>query len=123
MPAMIGTVDVLLLPARDLGGKADVPLTVLEAMSGGRPVVVSDLPQMASLGDAVGRVGVGDADALVAEVARLQDEPGLWTARAVAGRELVEQKFSRTQMVARYAELYDELLAGRPPGPRVAHAG
>ena len=56
MPAMLATVDVLVLPARDLGGKADVPLTVLEAMASGRPTVVTDLPQLASLGDAVTRV-------------------------------------------------------------------
>jgi glycosyltransferase involved in cell wall biosynthesis len=40
MPAAVAGLDVLLLPARHLHGKADNPLTVLEAMATGRPVVV-----------------------------------------------------------------------------------
>jgi len=110
MPAVVADVDVLLLPARDLGGKADVPLTLLEAMATGRPVVVSDLPELAALGGAVTRVPVGDVPALTAAVRGLLDEPARWQARSRAGRALVEQRFSAAEMVGRYRGLYDELL-------------
>lgn len=111
MPAMLAGVDVLLLPARHLGGKADVPLTVLEAMAAGRPVVVSDLPELAGLGDSVGRVAVADTAALTREVADLLSEHRLWAERASRGRALVERAFSRGPMLRGYADLYDELLA------------
>lgn len=116
MPAMLAGVDVLLLPARELGGKADVPLTLLEAMSAGRPVVVTDLPQVAALGDAVTRVPIGDVPALQEAVRLLLDEPRRWTAMSEAGRALVERQFSSDRMVARYRDLYEEVLAGGPGG-------
>jgi len=112
MPTMIGTVDVLLLPARDLGGKADVPLTVLEAMASGRPVIVTDLPQLAALGTAATRVAVGDTRGLMTAIAQLVDDPARWEAMAAAGRDLVQRDFSRALMLRRYAELYAELLPG-----------
>lgn len=116
MPGMLAGVDVLLLPARQLGGKADVPLTLLEAMSAGRPVVVTDLPQMAALGDTATRVPVADVPALADAIASLLDEPSRWSALSSAGRALVEDSFSADLMVRRYRELYDELLAGPVPG-------
>lgn len=111
MPAMLAGIDVLLLPARRLGGKADVPLTLLEAMAAGRPVVVTDLPQMAALGDAAIRVPVGAVAPLADAVARLLDEPAHWARMSETGRALVERSFSSGLMVRRYRELYDELLA------------
>lgn len=115
MPGMLAGVDLLLLPARQLGGKADVPLTVLEAMAAGRPVVVTDLPQLAGLGDAVTRVPVGDLDELAQAIACLLDEPLRWSAMADRGRALLERSFSADLMVRRYRELYAELLDGRSP--------
>ncbi|QJY49043.1 glycosyltransferase family 4 protein [Pseudonocardia broussonetiae] len=113
MPAAVAGVDVLLLPARHLHGKADVPLTVLEAMATGRPVVVSDLPQMAALGSAATRVPAGDVAALAGAVLDLLDGPGRWDAMAQAGLDLVRREFSADGMTARYAALYEELLAPR----------
>ncbi|MGY1710117.1 glycosyltransferase family 4 protein [Geodermatophilus sp. SYSU D00758] len=112
MPGMLAGIDLLLLPARDLGGKADVPLTVLEAMAAGRPVVVTDLPQMQALGEQATRVPVGDVPALAGAVARLLDEPARWEALAASGRALVQRGFSSDLMLAGYRELYAELLDG-----------
>jgi glycosyltransferase involved in cell wall biosynthesis len=116
MPGMLAGVDVLLLPARELGGKADVPLTVLEAMASGRPVVVTDLPQMAALGSGATRVPVGDPSALADAVRRLLDEPLRWEEMATAGRSVVEEHFSADLMVRRYAALYDEVSGTGPAG-------
>jgi glycosyltransferase involved in cell wall biosynthesis len=113
MPAALAEIDVLLLPARDLGGKADIPLTVLEAMATRRPVVISDLPQMSALGGAAARVPAGDVDALTAAVAGLLADPDRWTAVADAGRDLVEREYSSAAMTDRYAQLYAELLEQR----------
>jgi glycosyltransferase involved in cell wall biosynthesis len=118
MPAAIAGVDVLLLPARQLQGKADVPLTVLEAMATARPVVVSDLPQMAALGEAATRVPAGDVPALATAIGGLLDQTQRWDAVAAAGLDLVRREFSVTSMVARYTDLYAELLDGTPGGDR-----
>ena len=118
MPAAVAGVDLLLLPARHLHGKADVPLTVLEAMATGRPVVVSDLPQMAALDSAATRVPAGNAHALAEAVGGLLRQAGRWDAMAAAGLDLVRRDFSVTTMVTRYAELYAELLEATPAGNR-----
>lgn len=112
MPATLGEVDVVLLPARELGGKADVPLTLIEAMAIGRPVVVTDLPQIEALGHAATRVPVGDPEALADALGVLFASPRLWESRSDLGHELVRAEFSSHRMVATYRDLYDELLDG-----------
>jgi len=118
MPTAIAGVDVLLLPARHLHGKADVPLTVLQAMATRRPVVVSDLQQMVALGSAATRVPAGDVPALADAIGGLLERPGHWEAMAAAGLDLVQREFSAASMATRYAELYAELLEGTPAGTR-----
>jgi glycosyltransferase involved in cell wall biosynthesis len=116
MPAAIADVDLLLLPAQQLNGKADVPLTLLEAMATGRPVVVTNLPQMAALGAAVTRVPAGNVQALADAIKALLRQQSRWDAMATAGRELVRREFSAERMVEQYAKLYDELLDASSTG-------
>jgi glycosyltransferase involved in cell wall biosynthesis len=86
-----------------------VPTKLVEAMAAGRPVVVSRLPSMATLGDAVTRVPPGSPAALGVAVAGLLDDPARWRAMAAAGRRAVEARFSEQAMAASYARLYAEL--------------
>jgi glycosyltransferase involved in cell wall biosynthesis len=109
MPGLVAEATVVVLPARDLAGKADVPLVVLEAMAAGRPVVVSRLPALAALGDAVTAVPAGDPGALGEAVARLLEDQARWRAMAAAGRRAVEDRFSERAMAAAYQRLYAEL--------------
>jgi glycosyltransferase involved in cell wall biosynthesis len=85
MLTALRSVDVLLLAARDLGGKADDPLTILEAMATGRPVVVTDLPQLAGLDDAVWRVPVADLSARARPIEDLLGSPRRWESRQRPG--------------------------------------
>ncbi|CAN5420208.1 hypothetical protein BH10ACT10_BH10ACT10_01940 [soil metagenome] len=117
MPATLGEVDLVLLPARELGGKADVPLTLIEAMAIGRPVVVTDIPQIEALGHAATRVPVGDPEALADALGALFASPGLWESRSDLGHDLVRRQFSSHRMVATYRDLYDELLDGPGGAP------
>ncbi|WP_336923379.1 glycosyltransferase [Aquipuribacter sp. SD81] len=110
MPAALVGVDLLLLPARRLAGKADVPFTVLEAMATGRPVVVTDLPEMRALVGTAVTTAPGRVDLLADAVRDLLERPQQWQVVAGRGRALVEQQFSRDAMVGRYRELYAELL-------------
>lgn len=112
MGQLIGQASLVVFPAETLGGKAEVPLVVLEALATGRPVVVSDLPAFDALGPAVERVPPGDSLALGETFRQLLEAPRRWEAVSAAGRRLVERNFSEVSMARRYEELYREVLEG-----------
>lgn len=110
MPAVIRQASLVILPATSLAGKADVPVTVLEAMASGRPVVVSDLPSMVS---ALGEAAIWVRPEPLAcgrAISELLSTEALWAERARSGRRLVERQFSEAAASHAYAELYTELL-------------
>jgi glycosyltransferase involved in cell wall biosynthesis len=115
MGELLARASLVVFPARTLGGKAEVPLVVLEALATGRPVVVSDLPAFGALGGNVTRVPPGDAAALGERLRSLLEAPQRWEAVSAAGRGLVQRRFSEVSMARRYEELYREVLeAGGP---------
>ncbi|MFC4472676.1 glycosyltransferase [Streptomyces xiangluensis] len=111
MSGLLAASDVLLYVPRALGGKADVPLTVLEALATGRPVILSDLPQFASLTDSVLRVPVGNCHHAGRLLYQLLDRPQWWEQLAKRGRTTVEERFGQDRFMSNYARLYQELLA------------
>jgi glycosyltransferase involved in cell wall biosynthesis len=113
MDRLLAAADILLFPPRALGGKADVPLTVLEAMATGRPVIISDLPQFAILGDAVLRAPAGDAKLTGGLLAALISRPRYWNAFAEKGRAVVEERFGIKRFIERYRRLYQEVMEQR----------
>jgi glycosyltransferase involved in cell wall biosynthesis len=110
MPGLLAATDVLLFIPRRLSGKADIPLTVLEALATSRPVIISDLPQVAGLGDAVLRAPAGDAQQAGLLLAGLLAEPRRWQAMAERGNAMVRARFGSQRCVAQYRCLYSELL-------------
>ncbi|WP_395359087.1 glycosyltransferase family 4 protein [Streptomyces sp. YH02] len=111
MHALIAAVHVLLFPPTALGGRTDIPLTVLQALASGRPAILSDLPRFADLGHAVLRAPAGDARRTGQQLAWLLDQPRSWDVLAERGRALVEDHFGPERFAARYAALYRELLS------------
>jgi glycosyltransferase involved in cell wall biosynthesis len=109
MHRLLSSADVLLFPPKALSGKADVPLTILEAMAIGRPVIVSDLPQFALLGNAVQRAPAGNAALTGGLLANLLDQPQRWVSIAQQGRSAVEERFSPERFVQQYRQLYQEV--------------
>ncbi|WP_318211498.1 glycosyltransferase [Streptomyces sp. SJL17-1] len=108
---LLAGVHVLLFPPTALGGRADIPLTVLQALASGRPAILSDLPRFADLGHAVLRAPAGDARRTGQQPAWLLDQPRSWDVLAERGRALVEDHFGPERFAARYAALYRELLS------------
>ncbi|APE19914.1 MULTISPECIES: glycosyltransferase family 4 protein [Streptomyces] len=111
MHQLLSTTHVLLFPPAVLGGKADIPLTVLQALASGRPAILSDLPQFSDFGHAVLRAPAGDARRTGQQLAWLLDQPRSWDVLAERGRALVEDHFGPERFAARYAALYRELLS------------
>lgn len=111
MPGLLAAADVVLFPPRSLGGKADVPFIVLEALATGRPVVLSDLPQFAALGSAAPRAPVGDAVHTGELLTRLLEQPRRWEMLARRGRATVEERFGPDRFRTQYERLYQESLA------------
>ncbi|MFI8230263.1 glycosyltransferase [Streptomyces sp. NPDC085900] len=110
MHGLLASSDVLLYVPRALGGKADVPLTVLQALATGRPVVLSELPQFESLRGTVLPAAPGDCERTGRLLRQLLDRPRCWQELAQRGRVTVEERFGVARFAAQYSRLYEELL-------------
>lgn len=112
VPQVLAECDVFVLSSVAEG----MPMTVLEAMATGLPVVATDVGGVASVVEA-GITGTlvqpGDPPALAAALGAYVADEKLRHQHGAAGRARVAAKFSLPTMVSAYVALYDELL-GRP---------
>jgi glycosyltransferase involved in cell wall biosynthesis len=91
-----------------------MPLSVLEAMAAGLPVVATSfggLDEVIDDGETGFVVERGSVEALAAALGRLLADPALSGRIGAAGRRRAEERFSVRRMVAETAALYDEVLA------------
>lgn len=105
---LLAAVDLFLLPSLTEG----LPLSILEAMSHGLPIVatrVGGIPELVTDGVHGALVPPEDAAPLAAAVARLMADSALRTACGEAGRQHVAANFSFAQMLNRYNALYESL--------------
>jgi glycosyltransferase involved in cell wall biosynthesis len=92
------------------------PVTLLEAMATGLPVVASrvgGVPQLVLEEETGCLVEPADVHALVAAIARYLDDPTLRARHGAAGRAHVVTRYSVEAMVAGYAALYNHALRAR----------
>jgi glycosyltransferase involved in cell wall biosynthesis len=111
MPRVYRCVDALVVAS-----VGECPLTVLEAMSSGLPVVLNDDPALHSPWTA--GPGVRFVDLTPARLRQaleaLTDDPDAARAAGVAGQKFVEGRFSWDAHVDRLEETYRHLLAPPP---------
>jgi glycosyltransferase involved in cell wall biosynthesis len=89
-----------------------VPLTVIEAMAAGLPVVATDVGGLREVvaDGATGMLAPAKDDAVLARhVLRLAGDGGLRRAMGTAGRARAKELFDEPRMAAEYAHLYREL--------------
>ena len=79
-----------------------------------RPVILSDLPQFAVLGDAVLRATVGNSELTGGLLATLLSQPLYWDAIAGKGRAVVSDRFGTARFAEKYKQLYREVLQPKP---------
>ena len=117
VPALLSLADVLVQPSH-----ADaMPLSVLEAMAVGVPVVataVGDVPSMLA-----GRAGVTvppeDREALEATLGELLSDPARRAEMGAAGEEIASARDS-SKMIDSYEALFEAALGGTTPTVAVA---
>lgn len=108
---LTGGFDVFVLPSLGEG----ISNTILEAMATGLPVIASDVggnPELIVNGMTGVLVPSEDPEALSAAISSYADNQALRRQHGNAGRERVEQRFSLTNMVKSYTDLYDDLARG-----------
>jgi glycosyltransferase involved in cell wall biosynthesis len=96
---------LFLLPSRSEG----MPKVVLEAMSSGCPVVLSDIPgcrELVEKGKNGFLVPPGSPDCLVDIIRRFVDEPGLAQRMGAESRRMVERDYSWDAVAGRVEECY-----------------
>jgi glycosyltransferase involved in cell wall biosynthesis len=95
-------------------------MTLLEAMSVGRPVVATDVGGVseAVIHEKTGLlVPAGDVGAFASALLRLASDPSLAARMGEAGLTRHRALFSTSRMVSEYAELFEHVLEGRRSPP------
>ena len=112
MPALISSCAVTALVPDRLGGKMDLPLTILESLALGRPVVVSDRPPIneALLGGGYA-VPYGDVPALGAAISRLLRDSQLRRGLAEQGRVAALKACAPHAVIEQYQRIYEWMMA------------
>lgn len=112
VPDVMRGLDAFALPSLAEG----ISNTILEAMASGLPVLATRVGgnhELVADGSTGRLVPAGDVEALAQGLVALASDPAAAAAQGRAGRRRVEERFSLPAMVAAYATLYDQLLAGR----------
>jgi glycosyltransferase involved in cell wall biosynthesis len=92
----------------------NAPMTVIEAMAAGKPVVatrVGGIPDLVIEGETGYMVPVGDDAALALGLQRVLQDASLAERLGQRGREVAMQRFSAAEIARRYYELYAQVLA------------
>lgn len=109
VPEVMRALDIFALPSRAEG----ISNTILEAMASGLPVVATDVGGNAELvaeGETGLLVPAQNPEAMAQALLRYTLDAALRQRHGAAGRKRVEQNFSIDNMVARYTDLYEQML-------------
>lgn len=93
-----------------------IPLTIIEAMAAGVPVVSTDvggIPEMVTHEHSGLLTRAGDDQALAAAISRMQKDDALRENCIRNGLQVAQQKFSLDTMLNGYKQIYSEMLSAR----------
>ena len=113
VPDLLRSSDVVVMSSRDVPFGESCPNIVLEGMATALPVVGSDVGGTAELirdGETGFLVPAGDPDALAEKLSLLLDDSDLRKRFGVAGRKVIEARFTIGHMVADREQLFERLL-------------
>ncbi len=97
--------DALILPSYSEG----LPNVVLESMSCGAPVIVSDIPVCKEIiDDTVGNViPIGDSDAILSSIMSVHKNTSAWQHKGENARRRIEEYYGVNKIAQEYIRLYE----------------
>jgi glycosyltransferase involved in cell wall biosynthesis len=117
VPEQLARADVFVLSSRSEGA----PMSILEAMAAGLPVVASavgGVPELVADGQTGLLVAAGDSAALAGALRRLLEDPPLRARMGAAGAARVRERFSAPAHARAHLDVYArELVARGLPAP------
>jgi phosphatidylinositol alpha-1,6-mannosyltransferase len=114
MENLIAASDVLALPLENMRDKIDIPTSLLEFLSAGKPIIITDIAPMNEIfgmpnGSRVGiKVPPGDFPALGRAIIELLADAEQRKQMGAAGRELVAAHYDIRKVALQYDQLYQE---------------
>ena len=113
--AALQSCSAVVYQPRRLRMKMDLPLTLLEALGCGRPLVISPADTLGELADGTRAVVVDQplSDDAVRHLERLLTDGAYSRACQTAARRLAERRYSVRPMLAAYGDIYRELTGQR----------
>lgn len=122
IPEIIASCDLLCQPSYS----DTFPLTVLEAMAGGLPVIGTSVGEVPSIIDE-GKTGFvlqpGDHESLADRIKKLDDDPDLRRRMGMAGKTRVKKEYEIGIHAGRVAEFYNKVLKKRASVAKRRRAG
>jgi glycosyltransferase involved in cell wall biosynthesis len=111
MEKVYNSSDVVIFPVRDMKGKFDVPLAVIEAMACAKPVIISDLPILAEFASSNNAciIKPGDPELLWTEIIKLYESQSLRDQIGAQARKFVEENFDIRKIAEIYSKIYEIL--------------
>lgn len=105
--------DISLFPVRNMRGKFDVPLVVIEAMACAKPVIVSNLPILKEFTSQENSVvfEAGNQAQLTASIIELFKNKERCAKIGEAGKSYVSQNFDIKDVSKKYEDAYTKLLS------------
>jgi colanic acid/amylovoran biosynthesis glycosyltransferase len=98
------------------GNTEGLPITVVEALASGLPVVASHhagIPEAVTDGESGFLVAERDAEALAGRILDLIRDDGGWEAMSAASRRIAEREFDLATQTEKLEEIYAEVGVGR----------
>jgi glycosyltransferase involved in cell wall biosynthesis len=109
IPRLLAASDIVLLTSISEG----IPLTLIEAMAAGRPVVSTGVGGVAEV-VVDGQTGLlapaGDDETLAEHILRLADDPGRRDRMRRSGRRRADELFSESRMHEAYHHIYTSMI-------------
>jgi len=111
MPKLYNLADIVVFPVKNMEGKFDVPLAVIEAMACEKPVIISDLPilQEFTNEENCATIPNNSAEKLVEKIAELYADPDERTRLGRNARKFAEENFDINSVAAQYRVVYEKL--------------